>query len=104
MNMDTTHDLQASSGFRGKLDTWKSRGQSKVHDLQRVAADRGTMVRTATKSQVTKVQDSMRVNPMKWAAIAAGTGFALGLAGRIAEARNKRRHAMPALVIVETSC
>ncbi len=102
--MDTTHDLQTTSGFRGRLDTWKSRSLSKVHDLQRVATDRGTLVRTGAKSQVAKVQDAMRGNPMKWAAIAAGTGFALGLAGRIAEARNKRKHTMPTLVIVETSC
>lgn len=91
--MDTTLDWQASSGFRGKLDTWKSRGLSKVHDLQHVVAHRRATV-----------QDSMRTSPAKWAAIAAGTGFVLGLAGRIAEARKKRKHAMPALVIVETSC
>lgn len=102
--MDTTHDLQTTSGFRGRLDTWKSRGLTKVHDLQRVVADRGTMVRTGAKSQVTKVQDSMRGNPMKWAGLAAATGFALGLAGRIKQVRNQRKHTMPTLVIVETSC
>lgn len=102
--MDTTHDLQAPSGFRGRLDTWKSRGLSKVHDLQHAVADRRTMVQAGAKSQVTKVQDSMRTSPAKWAGIAAATGFALGLAGRIADARKKRKHAMPALVIVETSC
>ena len=72
--------------------------------IQRAVAHRRTMVRTGTKSQVTKVQDSMRGNPIKWAGLAAATGFALGLAGRIAERRNKRKHAMPALVIIETSC
>jgi hypothetical protein len=51
-----------------------------------------------------KVQDSMRTSPMKWAGIAAGTGFALGLIGRVAQVRNKRKHAMPTLVIVESTC
>ncbi|HEX6100652.1 MAG TPA: hypothetical protein VF432_30325 [Thermoanaerobaculia bacterium] len=125
--MNTTHDLQLpsgsevesatwhppvheslDSGFRGRLDTWKSRGLSKVHDVQRnvqrVVADRSAVIQTGAKTQVTKVQDSMRTSPMKWAGIAAGTGFALGLMGRIAQARNKRKHAMPTLVIVEAGC
>ncbi|MGZ8730188.1 MAG: hypothetical protein ACXW5U_15310 [Thermoanaerobaculia bacterium] len=54
-----------------------------------------------TKSRMTKVQDSMRTSPMKWAAIAAGTGFALGLIGRIADARRKHYRASPDLVIIE---
>lgn len=121
--MDTTHEWQlpsgsevesaalhpplhevARGGMRGRLDTWKSRGVSKVHDLRRVAADRGTMLQSNAKSQVTKMQSSMRTSPMKWAGIAAGTGFALGLIGRIAQARNRRRNQMPALVIVEAGC
>lgn len=91
--MDTTHDLQTPGGFRGRLDTWKSRGLTKVHDLRHSVASRRTMV-----------QDSMRTSPAKWAGLAAATGFALGLAGRLVERRNKRKLAMPALVIVETSC
>jgi hypothetical protein len=125
--MDTTRDLQLPSGwevesatlhppvhevsrggFRGRLDTLKSRGLAKVHDIQRVVADRGTALQTGAKSQmqsgVTKVQSSMRTTPMLWAGIAAGTGFALGLVGRIAQARNKRKHAIPTLVIVEAGC
>ena len=97
--MDTT-----PSGFRGRLDTLKSRGLSKVHDIQHVVSERGLAVRDGAKSQVTKVQSSMRTSPAKWAAVAAGSGFALGMIGRIAQARRKARHAMPTLVIVETSC
>lgn len=92
------------AGWRGKLDTLKSQGLMKVHGIQRVVADRRTTIQTNAKSQVTKMQDSMRTSPMKWAGIAAGTGFALGLAGRIASIRNKRKHAMPTLVIVEAGC
>jgi hypothetical protein len=121
--MNTTNDWQLPSGsevesatwhppvqegFRGRLDTWKSRGLSKVHDVQRnvqrVVADRRAVMQTGAKTQATRVQDSMRTSPMKWAGIAAASGLALGLAGRIAQARNKRKHEMPTLVIVEASC
>lgn len=107
--------LPERSGMRGKLDTWKSRGLSKVHDIQRVANDRWSATRTSlttvkgslrdgAKSQVTKVNGSMRTNPMLWAGIAAGAGFGLGLIGRVAHWRNKHRYAMPDLVIIESSC
>jgi len=122
--MDTTRDLEmpsgfevesatlhppvvhdtAPAGFRGRLDTLKSRGLTKVHDIQRVVNERSVVVRDGAKSQVTKLQDSMRTSPMTWAGIAAGSGFALGLIGRIAQARHKRNHEMPTLVIVEASC
>ena len=102
--METTRDLEVSSGFRGKLDTLKSRGLSKVHDIQCALGDGKVALRDGAKSQVTKVQSSMRTSPMKWAGIAAGSGFALGMIGRIARARAKRRYTMPTLVIVETSC
>ncbi len=80
-----------------RLDTLKSRGLSKVHDVQRVVSD-------GAKSRATQMQSSMRTSPMKWAGIAAGSGFAIGLIGRIAQARAKKRHAMPTLVIVESAC
>lgn len=108
--MDTNRDSQAllppaedlsHGGWRGRLDTLKSTYRTKVHDLQHVVADRRSSLQSNAQSQMTKVQDSMRTSPMKWAGIAAGTGFALGLLGRISQARAKRRHAMPTLVIVE---
>ena len=100
-------------GFRGKLETWKSRGLSKVHDIQRVVSDRcetaktslietRSSVRDGAKSQLTKVQSSMRSSPMLWTGIAAGAGFGIGLIGRIAQWRNESRRVMPDLVIIET--
>ena len=113
-------------GLRGRLDTLKGRGISKVHDIQRVVADRRSTLQSNAKSQVTRLQSnaksqveklqsdaklqvdrmqgSMRTSPMKWAGIAAGTGFALGLVGRIAQIRSKRRNQTPTLVIVEAGC
>src|SRR5688572_20020177 len=90
-----SHQLSspARTGFRGKLDDLKSRGLSKVHD-----------VRDGVSGKVTKAQTSMKTNPMLWAGIAAGSGFALGLAGRIADSRRRNRRMYPDLVIIDATC
>ena len=108
------------SGMRAKLDDWKSSGLDKLHDVQRTVSSKTsvmksslqrnmthcvTSVKSNVNTQVTKTQDSMRTNPMKWAGIAAGSGFALGMLGRIVQWRNKQHHRhMPDLVIIESSC
>lgn len=108
-------DLPANSGMRGKLDRLKDTGLSKVHDIQRVMNDRGTAMKSSlmrtqsamrfgAQSQVMKMQSSMRVNPMLWAGVAAGTGFGLGLIGRIAQWRRKQQSMQPTLVVIEASC
>ena len=105
----------ARTGFRGKLDDIKSRSLEKVHDLQRaVGTGRDSMktsllnakvsVREGASDGMTKVQTSMKTNPMLWAGIAAGSGFVLGLAGRIADARKRSRRMMPDLVIIDAMC
>ena len=107
--------LPEHSGMRGKLDSLKSRGLSKVQDIQRVVHDRGmsmkgslvtaqSSLRDGAKWQVTKMNDSMKMNPMLWAGIAAGTGFGLGLIGRFAHWRSRHRRMMPDLVIIESGC
>ena len=96
--MDTTRfEVEEASSLRGKLVALKSRGLSKVHDIQRGVRDRGT-------SQVMKVNDSMKTRPMLWAGIAAASGFGIGLIGRFAHWRNKHRRMTPDLVIIESSC
>jgi ElaB/YqjD/DUF883 family membrane-anchored ribosome-binding protein len=103
-DVGTSLTLPERSGMRGKLDSLKSRGLSKVGDIQRVLKDRQVMVRDGAKSQVTKVNDSMKTNPMLWAGVAAASGFGIGLIGRFAHWRNKHRRAMPDLVIIESGC
>jgi ElaB/YqjD/DUF883 family membrane-anchored ribosome-binding protein len=95
--MDTTHEVEVLSGLRGRIDTWKSDAATKVNET-RVA------VRDGARTQMTKVETSMRTRPMLWAGVAAGTGFGLGLIGRIAQWRHKQRHAMPDIVIIEATC
>lgn len=99
---------QGRSNVMRKLDDLKARSLSRVHDVQRVVSDRTSIVkssaRTGVTSGMTKVQSSMRNSPAKWAGIAAGSGFVLGMLGRLISSRNERRRHMPQLVVIETSC
>lgn len=113
-------ETTARSGMREKLDAWKSTGTTKLHDMQRTVSNRTsdmksslqrsmttamTSVKSNVNTQMTRTQDSMRTSPMKWAGIAAGSGFAIGMLGRIVHWRNKHHHRhMPDLVIIESSC
>jgi hypothetical protein len=107
----------AHGGMRGKLDHWKSLGADKVHTLgrtwagrteswKRTVSERGlamkSLVRDHANDSMMKVNSSMRVNPMKWAGIAAGTGFTLGMIGRLMHKRSHHRHHhQPQLVIID---
>lgn len=103
------------SGFRGKLDDLKSVGMRKVDHLQHQLANRKMAIQTSlttTKSsmrdgvmrQMSNTQMSMRNSPMKWAGIAAGSGFALGMIGRYMHWKNNHRRMSPDLVIIDATC
>jgi hypothetical protein len=100
----TSVTLPERSGFRGRLDGLKSLAKGKVHDVQRNVSDCRVAVRHGAQTGVAKVQSSMRTKPMLWAGLAAGTGFGLGLIGRVAHWRHQQRRAMPDIVIIEASC
>lgn len=85
------------SGFRGKLDDLKSRSLTRVHDVQRAIGNNVSVQRD-------RVQTSMKTNPMLWAGVAAGSGFALGLLGRFMHWRKAHRERLPDLVIIDASC
>jgi ElaB/YqjD/DUF883 family membrane-anchored ribosome-binding protein len=118
------------TGIRGKLDALKSQGLAKVQHLQHSVSERSASMksnvneslalvksnvsrsvthakrslRDGTTSRVADVQTSMRTSPMKWAGIAAGAGFGLGLLGRIAHWRNSHQRVQPSLIVIERSC
>lgn len=96
-NMSESAVSMERSGFRGRLDDLKSRGMSKVHDVQ-------VAVRDNMSRKVEGTQTSMRNNPMLWAGIAAGSGFAIGMLGRLLDARKSHRRMTPDLIIIDASC
>jgi ElaB/YqjD/DUF883 family membrane-anchored ribosome-binding protein len=109
------HDVQhlmneKSAVMKSSLE--RSLTTAKSSTQQALVTARSTMNRSMSQANATvhttldDVQADMRVNPMKWAGIAAGSGFAIGLIGRMISWRNKHRHVhgMPQLVIIESAC
>ena len=118
--------IMPDRSFRSKLDDVKSMASSKIDDVKSKAAEvqRSLAVRTSdtkrslqssvmsakstartrANESLTKVQTSMQTNPVKWAGIAAGSGLAIGLLGRLLDARRHHHRHMPQLVVIETSC
>jgi ElaB/YqjD/DUF883 family membrane-anchored ribosome-binding protein len=91
-----------------RLEDFKSRSLSRAHEVQRAVTDRTSLIKSNVRSGVDhrmmRVQTSMRTSPAKWAGIAAGSGFVLGLFGRLLQSRSERHRHVPQLVVIETSC
>lgn len=119
---------RSGSDMKEKLTSLKMQSRMKLHDVQHAVSEKTAVVKSSLQRSVTTarstmhrsinqanvtvhtglndMQSDMKVNPMKWAGIAAGSGFALGLLGRFIHWRNKHRHVhgMPQLVIIESAC
>ena len=89
--------LTERSGFRARVDEFRARSLGKVSSMKSSLATRSLAVRD-------EVQTSMRTSPMLWAGIAAGSGFAIGLAGRFIQWRRQQRRRVPQLIVIEASC
>jgi len=98
-----TLHVPVNSGMRGRFDHLKSQAVNvKANVTRSVSRMKSNMNHTAT-TKLGDMQSSMRSNPMKWAGIAAGTGFGLGLISRVMHWRNKH-HPSPTLVVIERTC
>ncbi|HEX7152877.1 MAG TPA: hypothetical protein VF618_15415 [Thermoanaerobaculia bacterium] len=87
-----------------KLAETKEQWNLKVADT-RVLVDRKMVeAKSNARMQAATMQTSMRTDPMKWAAIAGGSGLVLGLLGRFMQYRAKQRSRMPQLIIIEHAC
>jgi ElaB/YqjD/DUF883 family membrane-anchored ribosome-binding protein len=75
-------------------------------NLQQSLAEAKVSTTNTVNMSMMKMQTSMASEPMKWAGIAAGSGFAIGMLGRFIHWRNKHRHHhySPQLVIIESAC
>lgn len=101
-------DTTSSSGMKGKLSSFGSTCKTKMNSMKSSVSDRVSTMKSSVSNRVTTMRSgldsSMRGNPAKWAGIAAGAGFALGLGGRMMRSRMKSRRMMPDLIIIEGAC
>ena len=115
------------SGLMGKVDELKSRGTELVHhakhsmsetthalqrnvsartsDLKRVAMERSARLKPMIHDTMDRADREFHSNPTKWAGIAAGATFLLGMIGRELRHRAARRtrRALPNLIVIETA-
>ena len=106
---DHSHD----GSIKDKWFHMRSRGLESIHSMtsgmservssiRPIAEQRVASVRNNMKLQVDRLQMQLRSNPTKWAGIAAGAGFGLGLIGRIM--RHRASHpSIPRLIIIESA-
>lgn len=87
-----------------KLAETKQQLNMKMAETRVLANRKMTEAKSTARIQAAEMQTSMRINPMKWAGIAGGTGLVLGLLGRYMQYRAKQRSRMPQLVIIEHAC
>ena len=64
---------------------------SRLEDTKEWLSCKVGQIKPAIRKNQMKLQQQLRNRPAMWAGIAAGVGFALGLAGRIARHRRLRR-------------
>lgn len=100
MDNDRSSDVQIAEmrpGFADRVQAWKSRSGDLVHDVRRsisnrtrvMSADLKRTVRAGGARMMSMIPDP-KANPLKWAGIATGTSFLLGMIGR--EWRHRRYH------------
>lgn len=77
--------------------TWKEKVIAFPRELKSNAS-------TQLSTVSTKASQSLHDKPALWAGIAAGVGFAAGMAGRAARHRIAKRSSRPTFVIIEETC
>lgn len=94
------------STLQRSMMTAKSQMQQKMMEARSTTNRSMIQAKTSVHTGFNDMQSDMKVNPMKWAGIAAGSGFAIGLIGRYMHWRNNHRQVrgMPQLVIIESAC
>lgn len=92
------------SSLERSMTTAKAQMQQSLMTAKRTVNRSVNQANATVHTGFDDMQADMRVNPMKWAGIAAGSGFAIGLIGRFIHWRNRSRHSMPQLVIIERAC
>lgn len=104
---DHSHD----GGMKDKLYHLRSRGMEtwgsvrsdmsdRVSTWTPMVRDRVTTMRSSVMDRISSLRGAMKSNPGKWAGIAAGAGFGIGLVGRLMRHRSRMTDDMTSIVIV----
>ena len=101
---DRSHSMTRSLSDR--TSTMKRSTSMKTADMKRMVTERSAQVEPMIHDTMDKVDRELHANPTKWAGIAAGASFVLGMAGRELRHRMSHKRAvrrMPELIIIETT-
>jgi len=101
---DRTHSM--SRNLSDRTNTMKRSMSMKTADMKRMIAERSAQVEPMIHDTMDKVDRELHSNPTKWAGIAAGASFVLGMIGREMRHRVSHKRAkrmMPELIIIETA-
>ena len=77
---------------------------TRTADMKRMAIERSSRVKPMIHDAMGKADREFHTNPTKWAGIAAGATFVLGMIGReLRHRRHLHRRVLPELIIIETA-
>ena len=101
MENDRSSEVLTRSGVMGTVDELRSRGIELMHRMSTRTSD----VKRVVSDTMDKAERELHSNPAKWAGIAAGASFVLGMIGREMRHRGslKARRGLPDLIIIETA-
>jgi hypothetical protein len=101
---DRTHSM--SRNLSNRTNTMTRSMSTKTADMKRMLVERSAQVEPMIHDTMDKVDRELHSNPTKWAGIAAGASFVLGMIGRELRHHVSHKHAkrgMPELIIIETA-
>ena len=99
MEVEQSH-LPEETGWRGRLGHLKSGLVTRVSGIKPMALERVSSMHDGVRGGMRRIDSQMRSSPGKWAGIAAGAGFVLGMGGRIMRSRSSTRK-LPNILVIE---
>lgn len=99
MDVERSH-MPEATGWRGKLGHMKHGLMTKVSGIKPMAMERVSSMRDGVRGRMRKMDSELRSSPGKWAGIAAGAGFILGMSGRMMRSRSSTKQ-LPNILVIE---
>ena len=108
-NMSRTVSDRAHSMTRNLSDRtsmMKRSMSTKTADMKRMVVERSSQVKPMIQDKMDKADREFHSNPTKWAGVAAGASFVLGMIGRELRhraSRHRESRMLPELIVIETA-